>query len=150
MLVGAGIAMGGGAAAWAGTTGADGPRHAKAKACLATAKSDVPDATRTELRSAVKECLTNAGIEGRTLTTEQRAKREEVRSCLEKAKATGGDKAVMRSAAAACLEEAGLTRGRLRAKVTGARECVKEVRGLHPGADRGTLRPLVEECVRTK
>lgn len=152
LLAGAGIAMGGGAAAWAGTTGAGGPNRPAAKACLAQARQEAPAADKAALRAAVKSCLDEAGIEVKTPTPEQQAKREGVRNCLGAAKAgnPGGDKAVLRAAASKCLEDAGVAPGRLRAKVEGAQDCLAEVRAANSNADKKTVRGLVKECVKAK
>src|SRR5215213_1429426 len=152
VLVGAGIAVGGGATAWAGTARASGPNREVAKACLSQAREELPDADKAALRDAVKACLTEAGIEGRTLTPEQQAKRAALRTCVEAAKAAtpGGDKAALRAAAKPCLEQAGVAPGRIRAKVAGARECLAEVRAANSTADKATLRGLVKECVAAK
>ena len=117
VLVGAGIAVGGGAAAWAETAGDGGPKREAAKACLSRARQEAPDAEKGALKEAVKACLKDAGIEGRAPTPEQRAKREELRSCLQGAKALRPeDKAAARAATHACLEQAGVTRGRMGGK----------------------------------
>ena len=151
VLVGAGMAVGGGAAAWAGTAGTGGPNREAAKACLSAARQEAPDADRATLREAVKACLQEAGIEVRTPTPEQQAKREALRSCVEAAKAAHpDDKAAARAAAQPCLEAAGVTPGRMGAKLSGARECLAEVRGDHPDASRAELRPLVKECLASK
>jgi ribosomal 50S subunit-associated protein YjgA (DUF615 family) len=151
VLVGAGIAVGGGAAAWAQTNAPDGTKREAARACLNQAREATPDADKAALREAVKACLTEAGIEGRTLTPEQQAKREAVRACIDQAKtANPDDKVAARAAARSCLEEAGVTPGRLRAKVAGARECLAEVRAANPDADKAELRSLVKECVASK
>jgi hypothetical protein len=143
VLVGAGIAVGGGAAAWAGTAGAGGPTQDR---------SELPGADRATLKDAVKTCLTAAGIEGRTLTPEQQAKRDSVRACLQAAKAANpsADKAALRTAAASCLSDAGVAPGRIRANLAAAKECLPEVRAANPGADRATLRGLVRACVAAK
>lgn len=150
-VVGAGIAVGGGAAAWAGTAGADGPKREAARACLSVARQAAPDADKAALRDAVKACLDEAGIEGRTPTPEQQAKREAVRSCLQGAKADHpDDKAAARAAAHACLEQAGVTPGRLGAKISGAKECLAEARAAQPDASRDELRSAVKECVASR
>ena len=145
------MAVGGGAAAWAGTAGADGPKREAAKACLSVARQAAPDADRAALRDAVKACLDEAGIEARTPTPEQQARREAVRSCVQAAKAAHpDDKAAGRAAAQACLEQAGVTPGRLRAKVSGAKECLAEARAAQPGASKSDLRAAVKECVASR
>ena len=152
VLVGAGIAVGGGAAAWAGTTGPGGANRKAAKACLTEARQDLPDAAIDVRRAAVKECLGAAGIEGRTLTPEQQAKRDSLRSCLEGVKANnlGADRATLRTAAAPCLEQAGIDPGRIRAKLAGARECRVEVRAAKPDAKKLEMRRLVKDCVKAR
>ena len=151
VLVGAGIAVGGGAAAWAQTTGGDGTKREAARACLSQAREATPDAGKTELREAVKACLGEAGFEGRTLTPEQQAKREAVKACLDAARAANpDDKPAARAAAKACFEQAGVTPGRIRAKLAGARECLHDVRAAHPDATKSELRPLVKECMVSK
>jgi len=57
VLVGAGIAVGGGAAAWAGTTGPGGANRQAAKACLTEARQELPDADKSEVRKLVKDCV---------------------------------------------------------------------------------------------
>jgi hypothetical protein len=151
VLVGAGIALGGGAAAWAQTTGPDGTKREAARACLSQAREANPDADKAALREAVKACLTEAGIEGRTLTPEQQAKRDAVKACVDAARAEhSDDKVAARAAARACLEEAGVTPGRIRARLAGARECLSEVRAANPDASRSELRNLVKECVASR
>lgn len=150
-LVGAGIALGGGAAARAGATGADGPKREAAKACISVARQAAPDADRAALGDAVKACLGEAGIEGRTPTPEQQAKREAVRSCGQGAKADHpDDKAAARAAAQACLAQAGVTPGRLRAKLSGAKECAAEARAAQPDASKDELRSAVKECLTSR
>jgi hypothetical protein len=151
VLVGAGIAVGGGAAAWAQTTGPDGTKREAAKACLSQARQATPDAGKAALRDAVKACLAEAGFQGRTLTPEQQAKHDAVKACIAAARAQNpNDKTAARAAAKTCFEQAGVTPGRIRAKLAGARECLSEVRAAHPGASRSELRPLVKECVAAK
>ena len=151
VLVGAGIAVGGGAAAWAQTTGQDGTKREAARACLSQAREATPDAGKPALREAVKACLAEAGIEGRTLSPEQQAKRDAVRACVDAARAGNpDDKTAARAAARACLEEAGVTPGRVRARLAGARECRNEVRAANPDAGRSELRQLVEDCVAAR
>lgn len=151
VLVGAGIAVGGGAAAWAQTTGPDGTKREAARACLSQARAATPDADKAALREAVKACLAEAGIEGRTLTPEQQAKRDTVRACVDAARAGNpDDKAAARAAARTCLEEAGVTPGRIRARLAGARECRSEVRAANPDAGRSELRQLVKDCVAAR
>lgn len=151
VLVGGGIAMGGGAAAWAGTAGEGGPKREAARACLSQARQEAPDAEKGALKEAVKACLKDAGIEGRALTPEQRAKREELRSCLQNAKALRPeDKAAARAAARACFEQAGVTRGRMREKLSNVKECLTEARTEQPDASKSDRRALVKECLASK
>lgn len=151
VLVGAGIAVGGGAAAWAQTTGPDGTKREAVRACVSQARQASPDADKAALKEAVKACLHEAGIEGRTLTPEQQAKRDAVKACIATARsAHPDDKAAARAAAKSCLEQAGITPGHLRARVAGARACLHEVRAAHPDASRTELRSLVKECLAAK
>jgi hypothetical protein len=151
VLVGAGIALGGSAAAWAQTTGQDGTKREAARACLSQAREATPDADKAALREAVKACLAEAGIEGRSLTAEQQAKRDAVKACVDAARADNpDDKVAARAAARVCLEEAGVTPGRIRARLAGARECLAEVRAANPDADRSELRRLVKDCAAAK
>jgi hypothetical protein len=87
VLVGAGIALGGGAAAWAQTATPDGSKREAARACLSQAREAAPDADRAALREAVKACLTEAGIEGRVLPRHIRAKLAGARECLSEVRA---------------------------------------------------------------
>lgn len=152
LLVGAGIAVGGSAAAWAGTNGGDGTKREAAKACLAQARQEAPDASKADLKDAVKTCLSAAGIQPRTLTAEQQAKRDAVKACLQGVKSSnpGADKATLRQAAAKCLQDAGVMPGRLRARISGLHQCVTDTKAANPTADRATLRTLVKECVQSK
>jgi hypothetical protein len=151
VLLGAGIAVGGGAAAWAQTTGQDGTKREAARACLSQAREATPNADKATLKEAVKACLKEAGIEGRTLTPEQQAKRDAVKTCIDAARAANpNDKTAARAAAKSCFEQAGVTPGRIRARLAGARECLSEVRAANPNATRSQLRPLVKECVAAK
>ena len=151
VLVGGGIALSGGAAAWAQTTGPDGTKREAARACLSQVREAAPDADKAALREAVKACLTEAGIEGRTLTPEQQARRKAVRACVDAARAANpDDKTAARAAARTCLEDAGVTPGRIRTKLARARECLREVRAANPDASRSELRDLVKECVAAR
>jgi len=151
VLVGAGIAVGGGSAAWAGTAGADGPKREAARACLGAARQEDAGADKAALKEAVTECLKGAGFEGRSPTPEQRAKREALRDCVKAAKdGSADDKAAARTAARSCLAQAGVTPGRLRAKLSGAKECLAKVRDEHRGAPKAELRAKVKECVAAK
>ena len=151
VLVGAGIAVGGGAAAWAGTAGADRPKREAARACLDAARQEAPDADKAAVREAVKACLKESRIEGRSPSPEQQAKRDAVRSCLKDAKGdSAGDEAAARAEALACLEQAGVTRGRLLAKVPGAKECLAEARAERPRVPKEELRSAVKDCLASK
>lgn len=151
VLVGAGIAVGGGAAAWAQTNAPDGTKREAAHACLSQARAATPDADKATLRQAVKACLNEAGIEGHASNPEHQAKRAEVKACIDKARTDNpNDKAAARAAARTCLEQAGITPHRLRTKLAGARECLAEVRVAHPNATRAEVRSLVKECVAAK
>jgi ribosomal protein S20 len=130
VLAGAGIAVGGGAAAWAQTAAPDGTKREAARACLSQAREATPDADKAALREAVKACLAEAGIEGRTLTAEQQARRDAVKACINQAReANPDDKAAARAA---------------------ARECLAEVRAANPDAGKAELRTLVKECVAAR
>lgn len=151
VMVGAGIAVGGGAAAWAQTTGPDGTKREVARACLSQAREATPGADKAALREAVKACMADAGIEGRALTPEQQAKRDAVKACVDAARAGNpDDKAAARAAARTCLDEAGVTPRRIREKLAGARECLAEMRAANPDTTRSELRGLVKECVAAK
>jgi ribosomal 50S subunit-associated protein YjgA (DUF615 family) len=144
VLVGAGLAVGGGAAAWAGTAGAGGPNREAVKACRDQAREELPDGDRAALREAVRACLDEAGVD-------IPAKRAEVRDCVMAAKdANPDDKVAARAAARQCLAAAGVAPGRLRARFAQARECLGEVRGDHPDASKSELRDLVKECVANR
>jgi hypothetical protein len=144
VVLGAGITVSGGAAAWAGTAGAGGPNREAARACLDQARTELPDADRSALREAVKACLAEAGVE-------IPAKREAVRDCIRAAKeAHPDDKPAVRAAARQCLAYAGVAPGRLRARMAEARECLAEVRADHPDASGADLRRLVKDCVAAR
>jgi hypothetical protein len=153
VLVGAGLAAGGGAAAWAQTGGAN--REA-AKACLAEARAADPDAGKTELREAVKACLEAQGITPRGArrepTPEQQAAREALRACLQGVRAAHHDaeRAELRDEAKACFDEAGIAPRRVRPKLAQLRECRESVLAEHPDAARDELRRLVMECARAR
>jgi len=152
VLVGAGIAMGGGAAAWAATSDEGGRKREAAKACLSQARQEAPDVEKGALKEAVKACLNDGGIERRAPTPEQRAKREELRNCLQGAKALRPqDNAAARAAARACLEQAGgVTRGRMRERLPSVKECLAEARTEQPDASKADRRALVKECLAAK
>ncbi len=154
VLVGAGIAMGGGAAAWATTGG--GSNKEAAKACVAKAKQADANIAGTDLKAAVKSCLTAQGITvkvPKTLTADQQARRDALRTCLQGVKAANptADKAALRTAAKPCLDHAGITPGQARAKLGSVKDCIQQVLAGHPDtADRATLRSLVKACVKAK
>jgi len=94
-VVGAGIAVGGGAAAWAGTNSGGANREA-AKACLSQARADHPDADRAALKEAVKACLAAQGItpgSHRPLTPERQARRSALKACVKSVRADHPDAA---------------------------------------------------------
>jgi hypothetical protein len=140
VLVGAGIAVGGGAAAWAAPSG---PNKEAAKACLADARAANPGADKATLRAAVKSCLADQGI---TLG----AARDALKACVQGVKAANPNatRAQLRDLAKPCLEQAGITPGTGHPKLAAARECLAKVRADHPGATRQELRPLVKACVQ--
>ena len=153
VLVGAGVAVGGGVAAWAGPGG--GPNRAAAKACAADAKAADPEIDRAALREAVMGCLEAQGItpkERPPLTAEQQARRDALRTCLQGVKAANpdADRAALREAARPCLEAAGLDPERIRNRLAATKECRDEVRAGNPDATRPELRRLVMECVRNR
>jgi hypothetical protein len=148
VLVGAGIAVGGGAAAWAAPNGAN--REA-AKACLADAKAANPNASKADLRAAVRSCLEAQGITGpRKLTPEQQATRAALRTCLQGVKAANpnADRAQLRELAKPCFEQAGIDPAKVGAKLAKLQQCAAQVRADHPDATRAELRSLVRDCVR--
>ena len=146
VLVGAGIAVGGGVAAWAAPGGEN---RAAAKACLREARTADPNADKAALRDAVRTCLEAQGIEPRELTPEQQAKREALKACLRGVKATNPDaeRAELRELAKPCLDAAGIAPGALRPRLAEARACLGQVRAEHPDAERAEVRRLVRECV---
>ena len=84
VLVGAGIAVGGGVAAWAGPLG---PHREAAKACRAEARAADPDADRPALKEAVRACLEAQGITRPERDAHVRPKLAELRECREKVRA---------------------------------------------------------------
>lgn len=84
VLAAAGVVLGGGAVAFATTTGPDPARREAARACLDQAREANPDADPAQLREAAKPCLDAAGIRPRELTPEQKAKRQQFRECAAK------------------------------------------------------------------
>ena len=153
VLVGAGVAVGGGVAAWAGPGG--GPHREAAKACAAEAKAADPEIDRPALREAVLDCLEAQGItrkERPPLTPEQEARRAALRTCLQGVMAANpdADRAALREAAKPCLEAAGIDPGRVRNRLAAVKECREEVRGANPDVGRAELRRLVMECVRDR
>ena len=151
VLVGAGIAAGGGAAAWAQTGGAN--REA-AKACLAEARAADPNAEKPALREAVKACLEAQGITPggarKELTPEQQAKRDALKACLQGVRAANPDaeRSELRDEAKACFDQAGVSPHRIRPKLAQLRECRESVLAEHPGVAKDELRRLVMECVK--
>lgn len=143
VLVGAGIAIGGGAAAWAGTTGADPTTKAAAVACRDTAKADPANTTKAALKTAVKQCLADQGII-------LGAKRDALKDCLKSVKAANptATKAQLRDLAKPCVQQAGLDPSQIRSKLAAARACLQKARADNPGADRATLRTAVKACVQ--
>lgn len=151
VLAGAGIAVGGGVTAWAGTAGADPAKREASRACLAQAREELPGAERPAVREAVRACLTDAGFEGRSPTPEQQATRDAARACVEAARSSNpDDRAARRAEARACLEDAGIRPRRFRARLAGARECIGEVRAADPDATRADMRDRVKECMAAK
>lgn len=153
VLVGAGLAMGGGAAAWAGTGG--GAKKEAAKACVAQAKATDPNVDRADLKAAVKACLEAQGItvkDHAAPTPEQQARRDALRTCLQGVKAAnpGADKAALRTAAQPCLDQAGIAPGQIRSKLKTLKDCRDQVLAAHPGTDKTALRSLVKECAQAK
>jgi hypothetical protein len=154
VLIGAGIAMGGGVAAWAATGG--GPNKEAAKACAATAKAADANISRADLKAAVKSCLEAQGITvkaPKALTPDQQARRDALRTCLQGLKAANpnADRATLRTAAEPCLQQAGIAPGQIKAKVAAVKECRATVKAAHPDTtDKATLRNLVKECVQAK
>ena len=153
VLVGAGVAVGGGVAAWAGPGG--GPNREAAKACAADAKAADPDVAGADLREAVRSCLEAQGItlkERTPPTPEQQARRDAVRTCLRGVKEANpdADRAELRQAALPCLEEAGIAPGQIRERLAAVKACRDQVRADNPGAERPELRRLVMECVKAK
>lgn len=148
VVVGAGIALGGGAAAWAQTAGA--PKRAAAKECLAQAKADPPGADKATLKASVTACLAAQGITPKQLTPEQQAKRDTLKSCLQGVKSANPDatKAELRTLAKPCLEQAGITPDQIRPKVAAAKACLAKARADHPDAARAELRQDVKACVQ--
>ena len=147
VLVGAGIAVGGGVAAWAHPAG---PNREAARACVADAKAADPDADKAALREAVRDCLEAQGITRPEPTPEQQARREALRTCLQAVKSANpaADRAQLRELARPCLEEAGIEPGQGRPRLAELRECRAEVKAEHPDADRTDLRRLMRECVQ--
>ena len=148
VVVGAGIALGGGAAAWAQTTG--GTKRAAAKECLAQAKAASPGADKATLKASVTACLAAEGITPKQLTPEQQAKRDALKSCLQGVKSAnpGATKAELRSLAKPCLQQAGITPDQIRPKLAAAKACLAQARADHPDATRAELRQDVKACVQ--
>lgn len=151
LVAGAGIVVGGGAAAWAGTAGADPAKREAARACMAQAREALPGAERPALREAAKACLTDAGFEGRTPTPEQQATRDAARACIDAARsANPDDKAARRAEARACLDDAGIAPKRFRARMGGMHRCLGEVRAANPDASKPEVRDLVKSCMAAR
>ena len=105
VLVGAGIAVGGGVAAWAHPGG---PNREAARACLGEARAADPDADKAALREAVKACFEAQGIAPggrRALTPEQQAARDALRACRQEARAANPEaaRAELRRLVVECL-----------------------------------------------
>lgn len=127
ILTVAGLVLGGGAAAFAATTGG-GPgsvpvpraRRQEAKACIRQARAD-HQGDRAAIRAAAKECLQRAGVHPGTFGRLFRGVRAQIRAlspekraalkdCVKQARrAHKGDRAGFRQAAEACLSQAGIT-----------------------------------------
>lgn len=90
VLLGGGIALSGGAAAWAQTTGPDGSKREAVRACLSQARQAAPDADKAARREAVKACLAEAGVKGR-IPPGRRAKLAGARECLKEVRAANPD-----------------------------------------------------------
>lgn len=154
VLVGAGLAVGGGVAAWAQTTGgSDGTTRAAAKACLQQAKTANPSADKASLKAAVKDCLAAQGItvgQKHQLTPDQQAKRNALKSCLQGVKAANPNatKAELRAAAKPCLDQAGISGGKIRPMITALKTCIAQAKADHPGATRADLAAAVKTCVQ--
>ena len=150
VLVGAGVAVGGGVAAWAGPGG--GPDRAAAKGCAAQAKTADPGVAGADLRQAVRSCLEGQGItlkERTPPTPEQQARRDEVRTCLQSVKGAhpDADRAALRAAALPCLEKAGIAPRQIRDKAAAVKACREQVRAANP-EERGTMRNLFRTCLQ--
>ena len=148
VLIGAGIAVGGGAAAWAAPSGAN--RQA-AKACLADAKAANPNASRADLRAAVRSCLEAQGITvSHTRNPDQQAKRDALRTCLQGVKSANptADRAQLLDLAKPCFQQAGIDPAKIGTKLAKLQQCAAEVKADNPDATRAQLRSLVRECVR--
>lgn len=147
VLVGAGIAVGGGVAAWAHPGG---PNREAARACLADAKAADPDADKAALRQAVRDCLEAQGISRPEPTPEQQARREALRTCLQGVKSANpdADRAQLRELAGPCFDEAGIEPPRLRPRLAELRECRAQVKAEQPDAEGAELRRLVKECMQ--
>lgn len=151
LLVGAGVAVGGGVAAWAGPAG---PNREATKACRAEARAADPDADRQALKDAVRTCLEAQGLTRPRRdepSPEQQARRDALRTCLQGVRSANPDaeRAELRELAKGCLEQAGIDPAHVRTKFAELKECRKAVRADHPDAARLELRRLVRECVQT-
>ena len=149
VVVGAGIALGGGAAAWA-TDGGGPAKRGAAKECLAQAKAASPEADKATLRASVTACLAAQGITPHQLTPEQQAKRDALKSCLQGVKSANPNagKAELRTLAKPCLEQAGITPAQIRPKLAAAKACLTQAKADHPDATRADLRDAVKACVQ--
>lgn len=154
VLVGAGLAVGGGVAAWAQTSGgSDGTTRAAAKACLQQAKAADSTADKATLKAAVKDCLAAQGItvgQKHQLTPEQQAKRDALKSCLQGVKAANPNatRAELRAAAKPCLDQAGISADKIRPKIAALKTCIAQAKADNPGATRADLAAAVKTCVQ--
>jgi hypothetical protein len=104
-----GAVAGGTGVAWAQTSGG-GDRAARREAfrtCVHEAKQAHPDATRAELKDAVKSCLQDKGITPRQLTPEQQERRAKLRSCVQTARSEhpDADRHTIRQAVKECMKQ---------------------------------------------
>lgn len=153
VLVGTGLAVGGGVAAWAGPGGGDGGAKREAvKACMAQAREAQPGATKAELMQAVRSCLEAQGITRPAPTPEQQAKRQALKSCLADVKKDNPDatKEQLKELAKPCLEQAGVTPGQIRPKLRAARQCLRQAKAQSSDADKAALRDAVKACMSSQ
>jgi|GEM_PF-3058559 len=164
VLAVAGLVIGGGAAAFAATTGGPDPAaKAQAKACVAKARADHandPKATH----EAVATCLKDAGIARLGLGPVAKAVRDQVKAlsadkkaalkgCVKTAHDTNAtDHKAFKDAAKACLTQAGITipppTPEDLARRQKAKDCLAQARKDHPDAPRDQLRDAVKRCVK--